>query len=185
MLNRSSRSVRIFWPTFDRAQLIRALEEGVGRLEADLALQRVVLFGSHARGAATVASDVDLLIVYRGAPRADAYALARRAFRVPRLEPHLYSEVEFGTARQLLEKMLRGGVTIFPRAAAEAVNRLVDEYRHRCLWFLRDDYYPATDEDRVRVLEYIGRHGDVRAFRRAAEVRQWLLRNSSETSAGS
>jgi hypothetical protein len=25
-------------------------------------------------------------------------------------------------------------------AIAEAVNRLVDEYRLRCLWFLRSDY---------------------------------------------
>ncbi len=115
MPNRSSSSVRIFWPAFDRAQLIRTLEEGVRRLEADLALRKVVLFGSHARGAATVASDVDLLIVYRGAPRADAYALAKRAFRVPRLEPHLYTEVEFGAARHLLEGMLRGGVTILSR----------------------------------------------------------------------
>jgi hypothetical protein len=70
-------------------------------------------------------------------------------------------------------------------AAAQAVNRLVDEYRRRCLWFLRDDYYPATHEERLRVLAYIGRHGDLSAFRRAAAVRQWLLQSSSEVSAGS
>jgi hypothetical protein len=71
------------------------------------------------------------------------------------------------------------------RTAAEAVNRLVDEYRHRCLWFLRDDYYPATDDERHRVLEYIGRHGDRRAYLRAAEIRQWLSRTSSVRSAAS
>jgi hypothetical protein len=36
-----------------------------------------------------------------------------------------------------------------------SVNRLVDEYRHRCLWFLRSDYYPETDAQRLQVLEYI------------------------------
>ena len=67
---------------------------------------------------------------------------------------------------------------------AESVNRLVDEYRHRCLWFLRADYYPATDAQRLQVLAYIQRHGDREAFRRAAEVRQWLSRTSSAPSAG-
>jgi hypothetical protein len=70
-------------------------------------------------------------------------------------------------------------------AIAEAVNRLVDEYRQRCLWFLRSDYYPTTSDQQLRVLEYIQRHGDRRAYLRAAEVRQWLLRNSSAASAGS
>ena len=67
-------------------------------------------------------------------------------------------------------------------ATAEAVDRLVDEYRHRCLWFLRDDYYPVTDDERLRVLAYIERHGDRRAYLRAAQVRQWLSRASSATS---
>jgi len=69
--------------------------------------------------------------------------------------------------------------------APEVVNRLVDEYRRRCLWFLRPDYYPETDAQRLQALEYIERHGDREAFRRAAEVRRWLLRTSSERSAAS
>jgi hypothetical protein len=67
----------------------------------------------------------------------------------------------------------------------ESVNRLVDEYRHRCLWFLRSDYYPETDTQRLRVLDYIERHGDREAFRRAAEIRRWLSRISSAPSADS
>ena len=72
-----------------------------------------------------------------------------------------------------------------PNDIAEAVARLVDEYRLRCLWFLRDDYYPTTDEERLRVLAYIQRHGDRSAYMRAAEVRRWLLRTSSAASAAS
>ena len=63
------------------------------------------------------------------------------------------------------------------------VNALVDEYRTRCLWFLREDYYPQTTTDALRVLEYIERHGDVKAFRKAATLRQWLLQNFSAPSA--
>jgi hypothetical protein len=67
---------------------------------------------------------------------------------------------------------------------AEAVNRLVDEYRQRCLWFLRTDYYPVSDVERLRVLAYIERYGDRAAYRRAAELRRWLSRTSSAPFAG-
>ena len=65
----------------------------------------------------------------------------------------------------------------------QRVNSLVDEYRTRCLWFLREDYYPQTTTDALRVLEYIERHGDAAAFQKAATLRQWLLQNSSAPSA--
>jgi hypothetical protein len=65
-----------------------------------------------------------------------------------------------------------------------AMRALVDEYRDRCLWFLRRDYYPSTRDEGLRVLDAIQRHGGVEAFRRAAEIRAWLSRPSSATSAG-
>ena len=64
----------------------------------------------------------------------------------------------------------------------ERVNALVDEYRTRCLWFLREDYYPQTRAEALRVLGYIERHGDVKAFQKAATLRQWLLQNSNAPS---
>ena len=64
-----------------------------------------------------------------------------------------------------------------------SVNTLVDEYRTRCLWFLREDYYPLTPVEACRALEYIERHGDVAAFQKAAPLRQWLSRNTSAPSA--
>jgi hypothetical protein len=35
----------------------------------------------------------------------------------------------------------------------EAIREPVDEYRDRCLWFLRSDYYPARPEEAERVLQ--------------------------------
>jgi hypothetical protein len=69
------------------------------------------------------------------------------------------------------------------KSVMQSVNALVDEYRTRCLWFLREDYYPQTPTDACRVLEYIERHGDVSAFQKAATLRRWLLQNSSAPSA--
>jgi hypothetical protein len=70
-------------------------------------------------------------------------------------------------------------------SSAQAVDRLVEEQRATCLWFLRADYRPVTDEERIRALEHIERHGDLEAFRRAATLRRWLSQTSSVASAGS
>jgi hypothetical protein len=63
------------------------------------------------------------------------------------------------------------------------IDRLIDEYRIRCLWFIRLDYFPTTDAERTRLLEYIERHGDREGFQRARELRRWLSQHSSEPSA--
>lgn len=57
------------------------------------------------------------------------------------------------------------------------LRRLVDDYRAQCLWFLREGYYPDTPQERERALTLIARRGDLRAFRRVAEVRAWRLRD--------
>jgi hypothetical protein len=75
--------------------------------------------------------------------------------------------------------------TIDEAGVNAAVDRLVDEQRIACLWFLRPDYVPATRAERLRVLEQIERHGDRDAFRRAATLRRWLSRDSNDASAGS
>ena len=72
-----------------------------------------------------------------------------------------------------------------PQQIEAAVHRLVNDYRARCLWFLRADYFPQEMEEILRTLDYIDRHGDRAAFLRTAEIRRWLSPSSSERSAGS
>jgi hypothetical protein len=67
-------------------------------------------------------------------------------------------------------------------ALADEIDQLVDEYRLSCLWYLRADYYPRSDPERLRVLDAIARYGDLPAFRRAGRLRQWLSRPSSAPS---
>ena len=65
------------------------------------------------------------------------------------------------------------------------VRRLTDEYRVRCLWFLRPDLYPSTPAETVRVLRQIEAHADRAGFVRAARIRRWLSLTSSGRSAAS
>jgi hypothetical protein len=69
--------------------------------------------------------------------------------------------------------------------ASTALRELVDEYRDRCLWFLRRDYYPATNAEAHRVLDAIQRYGDRDGFRRAAQIHRWLSPPSNVASVGS
>jgi hypothetical protein len=63
------------------------------------------------------------------------------------------------------------------------VHSFVDEYRQRCLWFVRADYYPSTPDEILRVLRWIRGRSDREAFQRSAEIEEWLSRTSSEKSA--
>lgn len=64
------------------------------------------------------------------------------------------------------------------------IRAIVDEHRATCLWYLREDFYPETDEETVLVLDAIARHGDVRAFQQAEALRRWISLPSSSPSAG-
>jgi len=115
MRKKSTGSVRIFYPRFDTPWLIRALRERISGLDAQLPLRRVVLFGSYPKGTYTVGSDVDLLVVYRGEPRPDAYALVKRTLNIPRLEPHLYTEAECEAMASTIARMVETGVEILSK----------------------------------------------------------------------
>jgi len=71
------------------------------------------LFGSHATGRATVASDVDLLVVYEGPPREEAFATVKKAIPVRGLEPHVYTTKEAAVQEDLLTRMTQEGIVIF------------------------------------------------------------------------
>jgi predicted nucleotidyltransferase len=111
--------VRVHYPRFSRAELVRKITARLPRLNGRLPLGLVVLFGSYAKGRHTAASDVDLLVVYKGGPRDEAYALVREELASPRLEPHLYAESEYGEMRDTIARMVAGGLVLFDGRAKE------------------------------------------------------------------
>jgi predicted nucleotidyltransferase len=85
-------------------------------LARELPLRQVVLFGSWSTGRATAFSDVDLLVVYAGPPRDDAYAIVRRVVDQRGLEPHVYAESEADALKPTLDRMTRDGIDLLSPA---------------------------------------------------------------------
>lgn len=67
---------------------------------------------------------------------------------------------------------------------ASQIDALVDAERDACLWFLRGDYYPLTRDEQLVTLEAIQARCTLDVYRRAGELKRWLLVSSNETSAG-
>jgi len=113
MRKESSSSVQIFYPKFDKEELIQKLKKKIEELASELPLFLVVLFGSYAEGKYTVASDVDILIIYRGKERKDAFATVKKILDIPLLEPHVHSEDEYKRLRSVIARMIAKGVILF------------------------------------------------------------------------
>jgi len=119
MRKESSSSVRIFYPRFEKEDLIQELKKKLDDLARKLPLSLVVLFGSYAQGNYTVASDVDLLVVYEGKERKEAFAITKKTLDIPLLEPHVYSADEYERLREIIGRMIAGGVVLFSRDEVE------------------------------------------------------------------
>lgn len=70
-------------------------------------------------------------------------------------------------------------------AVTAAIDQLVDECRVQCLWYVRPDYYPRTDPERLDILEAIQERAGLAVFQRAGALKAWLSRHSSAESASS
>ncbi len=57
---------------------------------------------------------------------------------------------------------------------AREVDALVDECRGAHLWYQRADWYPRTDEERIRTLDAIQRRANLDVFRRAGTLKARL-----------
>ena len=69
------------------------------------------------------------------------------------------------------------------RTPLERVHELVDEYRVLCLWYVREDWYPHTDDEVHLALDAVSGHGNLDGFKRAEGLRKCFAPRSSRPSA--
>lgn len=115
MLRRPLISVRVFYPDYNREDLIEKISEKLPDLTKKLDLRLVVLFGSYAKQNYTIGSDVDVLIVHESSQDIDAYRVVKKTFNISRLEPHIYSFKEYQEMKHDISKMIKGGFILFEK----------------------------------------------------------------------
>ena len=117
MPGESFSTVRIFWPEFSKEELIKRIREGIKSILNVLPITKVVLFGSYAEGRHTAASDIDLLVIYKGPKKQGDYSICWDAFGIPQLELHIYTEEECRKLKSkgstLLEEAEKKGIIIW------------------------------------------------------------------------
>ena len=64
----------------------------------------------------------------------------------------------------------------------KAVHRLVEDNRLQCLWFMKEDYFPASAREADRALAEIEMHGERQAWTEARTLRIWLSQSISAAS---
>jgi predicted nucleotidyltransferase len=125
MQERSSNTVKVFYPKLSREEAVSKIKQLLPQLNTKLPLQLVVLFGSYAENRHTASSDIDLIIVYSNPPRRDAYKTVVKTLQLPRLEPILYSEEEFQTVKKtnprFIETILKKGIALQGNLSSETI----------------------------------------------------------------
>jgi len=87
--------VRVTYASLSRSEVIEKLRKARISLKGKLPVSRMILYGSYAQDRYTAGSDIDVIVVYAGKPREDAYKLVTDEVRLPRLEPKVYTEEQF------------------------------------------------------------------------------------------
>ena len=108
--------VRVSYPALSKMEIIEKLKEARIRLRKELPVLRMILYGSYALDRHTAGSDIDLLVVYDGKQRKDAYKLVMTSVDLPRLEPKVYTQQEFNTrvarSKKFSEILEKEGIVI-------------------------------------------------------------------------
>jgi len=102
MRRRYSSSVRVFYPKFSLEEVVRRVREVAFLFKEELGLKKVVLFGSYAKRRHTVASDIDILVVYDEElhDQDSVHKTLMKNLKLPRVELHLLSKKDYEHMRE-------------------------------------------------------------------------------------
>lgn len=116
MLRKYSGSVKVFFPKFGIADVVREVSRCALMLREELGLEKIIIFGSYAKGNYTVASDIDILVVFDDEESGEdkVYKSLMRSIKLPRVELHIVpkrSLEEYKTSKWM-EKIEEEGIKI-------------------------------------------------------------------------
>lgn len=102
MRRKYSSSVKVFFPKYSLEDVIREVRRCTSLFSEDLALKKVVIFGSYAKKRCTAGSDIDLFVVFDDSKCSEdkVYKTLMKNIELPRLELHIIPLEEY--------KMIKG-----------------------------------------------------------------------------
>ncbi|HEW94300.1 nucleotidyltransferase domain-containing protein [Candidatus Geothermarchaeota archaeon] len=112
MRRRSSNSVKIFYPRYDRDYIIETLKRKFKELGKKYNIKLAILFGSYATGKFTASSDIDILVVHDSKKR-NLYRRLRIELNLMGIELHIYKINEYRRLKGRINKMIKGGVLLY------------------------------------------------------------------------
>lgn len=97
MQRRSSSSVRVSFPKHSSKEVIDEVKKTIDGLSGKVALEKVMLFGSHVKNRYTVASDIDVPVIFDDSRSTEdeTYKALMRNIELPRLELHTLSKKDY------------------------------------------------------------------------------------------
>lgn len=116
MRKKSSNSVRIYYPKFSLEEVIEELKKSTSIIHEGFELDKVVLFGSYARNEYTIASDIDILVIYDESKSDEdrVYKTLMKNIKLPRVELHILSKKEYEKKKgsKWIKKIKEEGIDI-------------------------------------------------------------------------
>ena len=116
MLKKYSGSVKVFFPKFSKEEVIKEIEKCIMKLREKLGLESAILFGSYARENYTVASDIDILVIFDDEKVSEdkVYKCLMKSIQLPRVELHLIPKKDLKTyeASKWMKTIEREGIKI-------------------------------------------------------------------------
>jgi len=108
--------VKIFFPKFSREEVVREISRCAAELRDSLGLECVILFGSYAKGRYTVASDIDLLVIFNDEKSSEdnVYKSLMKSIKLPRVELHIIPKrgIESYKGSKWIKTIEREGIRI-------------------------------------------------------------------------
>lgn len=89
--------MRVFFPKHSSEKVINEIKKTIDKLSGKVALEKVMLFGSYAKNRYTVASDIDILVIFDDSRSTEdeIYKALMRNIELPRLELHILPKKDY------------------------------------------------------------------------------------------
>lgn len=115
MEEKSLSSVKFFYPKYKTTEeIVKILKRDIKKIKNIVGIEKVVLFGSYAKGNFTGRSDIDVFFLVKSKNK-NLYKIIKKNILLFNLQPHIFTKEQYLKMKEKIEKMIEKGITIFEK----------------------------------------------------------------------